>query len=170
MVSSFESLQYTILILGIAGAIFALIISDWLARNIINPIKVVQNKIGCMEKGKIPEGIDKIGNDEVGEISRGINSLITGFRSSSGFATQIGMGNLEADFLPLSDEDVLGHALLSMRDNLKNVINETNDVVREAGAKGDLNTRINIENKSGAWVDLVTQLTTCCHPLQHRYW
>ena len=158
MVSSFENLQLTILILSLASILFAFLISSWLTANIIKPLKTIRNKIGWMEKGKIPSSIDKISNDEMGEIGQGINSLIKGFKSSSNFATEIGNGNLEAKFDALSDEDVLGMALMSMRNNLKNVINETNEVVRLAGDEGKLDARINDDGKEGAWKALSTSI------------
>ncbi|MBU2884186.1 HAMP domain-containing protein, partial [Gilvimarinus agarilyticus] len=92
--------------------------------------------------------------DEIGSMSEGINSLIEGFTSSSEFASQIGRGNLNANFTALSSEDVLGNALLSMRNNLTRVIEETNDVVKLAGQEGQLDSRINVEDKDGAWQDL----------------
>ena len=151
LVASFENLQYTILILGVVAILFGLLISGWIVRNIIGPINIVHERINWMSLGKLPQEIAKITSDEMGEISTSLNSLIRSFKSSARFATEIGSGNLGADFQPLSKEDVLGHSLLSMRDNLANVINETNRVVNEAGVQGRLDSRIEITDKQGAW-------------------
>ncbi|UXP30794.1 methyl-accepting chemotaxis protein [Reichenbachiella agarivorans] len=154
MQSSFGDLRTTIIVLGIIAAVFAFLISNWLSRNITIPIKFLQDKIGQIQLGKIPEKISIQNKDEIGVMSMGINSLIDGFKSSSQFASQIGKGNLKAEFTALSHEDVLGNALLSMRDNLSLVINDTNEVVRLAGQEGKLGSRINVDDKEGAWNDL----------------
>ena len=160
MIASFDRLRATILILGLAAIVFAILISGWLSRSILNPLKVIQDKIALMGLGKLPEEIKRIATDEMGEISKHINLLIKGFGSSSTFANEIGKGNLEARFDALSDEDVLGHALLSMRENLKSVINETNEVVNKASKRGDLGARIDTENKEGVWNELSGSINT----------
>jgi methyl-accepting chemotaxis protein len=154
MQRSFSILTWTILILGFLGAAFALVISGWLSRNITRPVKILQEKIGKIQLGEIPQKIQTIQNDEIGAMSTGINSLIDSFDKLSEFATEIGAGNLDAEFTSLSDNDVLGHALLSMRDNLVTVIDETNEVVRAAGEEGELRSKIEIGDKQGAWKEL----------------
>ncbi len=160
MIASFDRLRATILVLGLAAIVFSILISGWLSRSILNPLKVIQEKIALMGLGKLPEEIKKIATDEMGEISKHINLLIKGFGSSSTFANEIGKGNLEARFDALSDEDVLGHALLSMRGNLKSVIDETNEVVNMASKRGDLGARIDMENKKGVWNELSSSINT----------
>ncbi len=57
-------------------------------------------------------------------MAQAVDKLVAGLRSTSTFAANIGNGNYEADHQPLSDKDVLGNALLEMRDNLKRVADE----------------------------------------------
>ena len=56
---------------------------------------------------------------------KGLNSKIEAedlvLNTNAEFADKIGRGELDTQFTPQSDEDVLGHALVNMRDNLKNV-------------------------------------------------
>lgn len=156
MQSSFSSLTITIILLGVVAAVFAFLISNWLSRNITIPINFLKDKVSQLQLGKIPEKIKIKNRDEIGQMSHGINSLIEGFQSSSEFASEIGRGNLNAEFKALSGEDVLGNALLAMRNNLIRVIEETNEVVKLAGQEGMLDARVNAENKEGAWKDLAT--------------
>lgn len=165
MENSFSDLSLAIFILGLVGAVFGLVISGWLSRNITKPVKALQEKIAQIRLGVIPESITVMNNDEIGEMSHGINSLIQGFRSSSEFASEVGKGNLEADFQALSENDVLGHALLSMRSNLKEVINETNEVVKAAGEEGRLDTRISTDAKAGAWLQLSDAINHLLHSI-----
>ncbi len=154
MVSSFGGLRNAIWISGIMGISFALLISIWLSRKITVPLVKVVDRISELSLGKIPKPIDEKAGDEIGRMSTGINTLIEGFTSTSSFAEQIKDGDLEAEYQALSDEDVLGLSLISMRDNLKKVINETNSAVQIVAEEGKLNTRLDMEDKVGAWGQL----------------
>ncbi len=92
--------------------------------------------------------------DEVGKIAISVNQLIQEIKRKSEFAKEIGDGNLSADIYVTGKNDVLGNSLLSMRDNLKSVIEETNEVIKDGGEEGNLSTRISLESKTGAWLDL----------------
>ena len=47
-----------------------------------------------------------------------MNSLVSGLTETTQFAHEIGQSNFDYEYQPLSDEDVLGHALLKMKDEL----------------------------------------------------
>lgn len=90
-------------------------------------IKPLGNIVQVTEKvaeGELKHREIRAGNDEIGQMSRAFTTLINGLKNTTEFANQIGQGNLEAEFAALSDKDVLGHALLSMRRNLKEIREE----------------------------------------------
>jgi serine phosphatase RsbU (regulator of sigma subunit) len=51
-------------------------------------------------------------------MSRALSGLIEGLRHTTDFSHAVAAGDFEADYQPLSEEDVLGHALLKMRSEL----------------------------------------------------
>ena len=53
-------------------------------------------------------------------MAESVNTVIDGLNTTAGFASEIGNGNLDAEFKILSDKDVLGNSLLDMRQSLKN--------------------------------------------------
>ena len=69
-------------------------------------------------RGVFPKSQLKPSNDEIGEMSEAMNSLVTGLKETTDFAHEIGQSNFDYEYQPLSDEDVLGHALLKMKDEL----------------------------------------------------
>ena len=50
-----------------------------------------------------------------------MDNLVAGLKGTSLFAENIGNGNYKTEFKPLSEHDVLGNALINMRDNLSKV-------------------------------------------------
>ena len=59
-----------------------------------------------------------MGNDEIGEMSEAMITLVDGLKKTAEFAHEVGQSNFSYSYEPLSDEDVLGHALLKMKDEL----------------------------------------------------
>ncbi len=91
---------------------------------------------------------------EIGEIIRIFAQLKENMRATERFALQITSGNLDVEHHKLSDEDSLGLALLSMREQMKQLIGEIQTVVQSAGEHGRLQERVAIDGKQGAWRDL----------------
>ena len=56
--------------------------------------------------------------DEIDDMTKALNISIDGLVDKAEFATSIGQGNLSVDINLLSNEDILGKALLNMRDSL----------------------------------------------------
>ena len=61
---------------------------------------------------------------EITQISDSVNSLKSGLNKAVQFAEEIGKGNLDAQFTPLSKNDELGLSLLTMRNSLKSANDE----------------------------------------------
>ena len=57
-------------------------------------------------------------NDEIGDILEITNELQNGLKKTAIFSKEIGEGNYDAEFNTLGENDVLGNALLKMRENL----------------------------------------------------
>ncbi|MFP4047425.1 MAG: GAF domain-containing protein [Bacteroidales bacterium] len=120
----FDRFKNSIIILSITLTVIAIIIALILTRTIIRPINRIKKVIIDMCKGILPTRKLKETNDEVGDMSAALNDLVDSFRKFTTFANEIGNGNYDISFTPLSDEDDLGNALLEMRDNLKKASEE----------------------------------------------
>jgi hypothetical protein len=108
-----------------AAFIAALLISIRLFRNIVVPINKIKSVIVQMGHGEIPEKMSSFKMADVNDMALAVNSLISGMHDHHEFANNIGKGNLEATFTLLNQNDVLGVALLNMRDNLKKIQEES---------------------------------------------
>lgn len=124
MDNSFKNLEDFIFTSGVILVIISIIIALFLAQMIIKPIKNIKNVLTLMGSGKMPEKQIKERNDEIGEMAAALNALIVGLKETTDFSLEIGKGNFESSYVPLSEEDNLGNALLEMRTNLKHANEE----------------------------------------------
>ena len=136
---SFQSLLYKIILFGIALITGGVLVAMFTTRTIVKPITSLKGMLLKLGRGVIPEKKMKPSNDEIGEMSVALNNLVDGFKSTTEFSRQVGSGNFDYDYQPLSNEDTLGHALLKMRDDLaenerileQKVVERTEEVVRQ---------------------------------------
>lgn len=90
----------------------------FIIRNVLFITKHLNSALKKTSQGYLPE-VKKIKrNDEVGELSSNLQGLINHLHKLSVFANEIGKNTFDSEFKPASDGDVLGNALLTMRDNL----------------------------------------------------
>jgi HAMP domain-containing protein len=124
ILNSFDNLSTGLIFsLGIV-VLIGLGMSFFAANKITQPIQHLKILIDALGRGEQPKLVEKISNDEIGDMSKSVNQLITGLNATSQFAEDIGRGNFDSPFTPLSARDVLGNSLMEMRDNLKKVAEE----------------------------------------------
>lgn len=98
--------------------LFTLLITLLIAQVLINPMLSLKSDLQSLSHGILPEKIEVKSDDELGEMAATTNQLTQGLRRTATFAEKIGSGELKVKFTPLSDNDLLGNALINMRDNL----------------------------------------------------
>lgn len=117
--SSSRLLSNIIIVKSISIIFIGIFLSIYLARAIISPVNELKLIINDLGKG-ITRKIEHItSRDEIGEMVRSVNNLSEKLRGTATFAHEVGRRNFNIPFQPLGDEDTLGKALISMRDNLK---------------------------------------------------
>lgn len=136
---AFNKMLWQLAFLGGALILLAILVGAFTTRSIIRPVTQLKNMLIKMGRGVIPENKMKPTNDEIGEMSIALNSMVDGFRRTTEFSNEVGSGNFNYNYQPLSSEDTLGHALLKMRDDLaenerileQKVVERTEEVVRQ---------------------------------------
>ena len=125
LTESTARLRYMTVLLGGIIIIIGLLSAYLMARSITNPINYIKDIVVKLGRGELVDDQGrKFNQDEIGEMANAMDNLISGLRSTTIFAENIGNGKYDVAFEPLSDEDVLGNALLEMRSNLKRVAEE----------------------------------------------
>ncbi len=119
METQLTRLKNFILYTSILLVFVSLVVAFLTVRSLVIPINSMKGTLLMMSKGILPNKPMIERADEIGEMSRALNSLVSGLKSISNFALEIGRGNYNTAFKPASKDDVLGNSLLQMRDDLK---------------------------------------------------
>jgi PAS domain S-box-containing protein len=125
VIDSIRSLRNYTIILGSGIIIIGLMSAIFLMRTITKPVNFLKNIVVKLGRGElVEEKQGNFSNDEIGEMSVAMDNLVSGLKGTSLFAENIGNGNYKTEFKPLSEHDVLGNALINMRDNLSKVADD----------------------------------------------
>lgn len=118
MLYGFNRLQ--VLVFGIALLIICSIVfaAGMIAQSVIHPVMQVRKIILRMGKGELPDTDIRVPKNAVGEMIVALSEMVDSFRRTSRFVEEVGKGNLQQEFTPLSERDVQGHALIRMQKRL----------------------------------------------------
>jgi PAS domain S-box-containing protein len=125
LTAAMDLLKTITLVLAGVIIIIGLLFAYLMAKSITVPINYIREIVVKLGKGELVEDKStRFNNDEIGEMAAATDNLVQGLRSTTLFAENIGKGVYDSEFKPLSEEDVLGNALINMRNNLKRVAEE----------------------------------------------
>ncbi|NJL13982.1 MAG: GAF domain-containing protein [Microscillaceae bacterium] len=125
LLQNFQSLVQFNLIMAVVLIFVGFIVTWWTRRQIVRPIKYINSVFIKLGSGEVPD--DKhypFNNDEIGEMAESADKLVHSLKEISIFAEKIGNGDYAARYQPLSEKDILGNALIEMRNNLAKVAEE----------------------------------------------
>lgn len=131
------------------GLIFLAIIIFILSVRIVTPIKKVSEIIQKLSLGQVDNALkmDIDSNDELGQMADSSNKVVDGLLHVTQFAENIGRGNSDYNFKPLSDKDVLGNAIIEMKNSLDRAKEEGDQRRVEEGQLNWASNGINLFNK-----------------------
>ncbi len=155
----------------IVGLIVLALVVFIFALNIVFPIFRTRNILNKLAIGDV-HNINKLpikSNDELGEMAQSINTVTEGLNKVTEFAENIGSGNFDYDFKQLSDNDVLGSAIIEMRNSLKTARKEEDLRLEEerqlewaSQGMNIFNTILRVDNRTLEYLtyDIIKTLTT----------
>ncbi len=118
MQTSFSNLKRLTRWLGIALVIFGVLVAFYTTQSIVRPVNKLKQILLTLSKGVFPQQSIEAKNDEIGEMTGALNRVISGLKRTNDFAINVGAGNFDTKYKPLSQEDSLGKTLMKMRDDL----------------------------------------------------
>lgn len=135
MQTAFTVLQTVVIGFGILIIVGGILTAFFTVRTIVKPISELKDVILQMGKGVAPAESVKDRDDEIGEMTKALNALIGSFKQTSTFAKEIGYRKYDSHYVPLSEQDELGHALIQMRNELKEYGEGMEQLVEERTAE-----------------------------------
>jgi len=140
MFTSFDYLMQFVKLLGVFLVIGGILIAFFTIRTIVKPVQKLKNVLQDMSYGVLPKDNLTDRGDEIGDMNMALNGLVSAMELTTDFAKEVGSGNFDSYYKPLSDQDNLGHALLKMRTDLaenehmleQKVIERTEQVVKQS--------------------------------------
>lgn len=119
MISGFDTLMSQTLIFALIVIVLGIGMGVLLSTVIVNPVNQLRGLINRLSQGELPDLKINTLKDEIGDMVISMEDYIKELRKTSAFASEVGKGNFEEEYSALSEKDVLGNALVEMRDNLK---------------------------------------------------
>ncbi len=109
-----------ILFILFLSTLFLLIIaSNYTLRTFLSSLEEITKMVQVLAKGKKVNKLDYSEQNELGDIVLSLNELADGLKKTSQFSKELGSGNFDTEYTPLSEEDELGNSLINMRKSLQ---------------------------------------------------
>ncbi|MEQ9465906.1 MAG: histidine kinase [Ekhidna sp.] len=115
-----KKLRSNLIYILILVIIFLFAASYFLSRMIVRPIVNMEKHLMDMSKGildDVPASENR--KDEIGRMFSALERLVSALQETVVFAGEIGSGNFNAQYKPLSEDDKMGTALIQMKEKLR---------------------------------------------------
>ena len=130
----------------IAGYIFVRKIAGSLSDIAKNAVRIAE--------GDINIDLHVTTHDEIADVASSFQKIVDALKNKTIAAEEISRGVLNADIPVSSEADVLGLAMVTMRDNLKGMQENLKETI-DAQKSGDIDERCNPERFQGAYAELL---------------
>jgi methyl-accepting chemotaxis protein len=149
----------TRLLVGVAVVLFGvlLVVAVFIIRSISRPLVEMAQKASNIATGDIEENVTYQANDEIGTLAHAFRDIIGYVRGSTSAIQSLSQGDMHTTVMERSEQDVLSHSILRMRDALGGLIAETQHLVH-AAQQGDLTTRGDAGKFEGVYHDLMQNM------------
>ena len=113
------------------------VLSFFIIRTLTRPLAEAARVSLRLAEGDLAADIDSHTEDEIGELSRGLQRMISYFREMSEVASAIARGDLRTEVAPRSQEDVLGHAFHKMVANLRRILTDVQESATQVASAAE---------------------------------
>jgi len=139
-----ESTRAILLASG-TGFLILLLVIGIVTRRVSRLMAPLTNMSGIAERialGDISQSIDHHSADEIGRLADSFRSMIAALKEKAEVARKISLGIVDVQIEQSSGSDVLGQAMIEMRDSLKSKAEAANQI-----AGGNLDARVEIASR-----------------------
>ena len=149
-----SSLATNVLLMGIGGILLITIIILILGSKVFKPLADVRIKLERAAKGEIDQEIKAKSNDEIGTLLKTIGNLINYLRGMANASSEISKGNMDIEIDVISEKDVLGSSMVTMKRAIENLVIEGINLA-DAAEQGRLKTRADVNRFEGGFREVI---------------
>lgn len=120
-----NKIKFTLLWITSLIILIMILLAVFIMRNILYITNNLNKVIEKASKGLLPDVPKTRRKDEIGELNKNLEGMISHLKNISAFANDIGKNKFNTDFKPASTGDVIGNALIQLRENLVNAQKES---------------------------------------------
>ncbi len=131
-----------------------IIISFVTANKISKPILNITHMAREMEHGNLNQNITFRSGDEIGQLAASFRGMSKSLKAKTVAAEQIALGNLSVEVNAVSETDILGKAMVTMKESLTTMQADL-QITIEAQKAGKLDVRCNPEKVQGSYAALL---------------
>ncbi|MBU0457060.1 MAG: Cache 3/Cache 2 fusion domain-containing protein [Bacteroidetes bacterium] len=147
--------RFNVIIGGfLVSALFLGIISIFLMKLIIKPIKNLTSIADKLSTGDINIEINSRTNDEIGQLEKSFGSIVNSIKGQSHIAEMISNGELNQEANEKSENDILSKSMNQVINTLRKLIQEVNSLTNSA-TEGRLSERGNCNDYRGSYREIV---------------
>ena len=141
----------TSIVLGMLGAIA---LGVGLTRSIAKPLKDISRAAAEIAKGNVEQKITHESADELGDLASSFRNMVAYVNAVASSARSLSRGDLSVSVQAHSSADVLSHAMNSVSQTLRDLIDESK-LLTTSAREGDLDKRGDAAAFEGAFAELI---------------
>ncbi len=140
--SALGGLVKTILVGGFFLLGIGMVLSFFVGGKLSKPLEKMTQVADRLSIGDINQTVDYHSHDETGKLADSFRKMIQALKTKVEAAEELGRGNLDVQVNAVSADDVLGQAMVIMKDNLRKSLDETNKALKDAQEKVEFLNKI----------------------------
>lgn len=108
------------ILLIIVGLLVLFYVTNFLSRMLTKPVVLTSEQLSLISEGRLgmAKELDIHSNDEIGQMVEALNQLTFSLKNLAHFADEVGHGNLDVNMEAKNEQDVIGKAMVEMKQNL----------------------------------------------------
>jgi methyl-accepting chemotaxis protein len=126
------------IVIGIVALLLAAGITFLIIRSITRPLAKVADAADRVAEGRVDVELDDHGRDEISKVAESFRAVIAHLKTMSEAVGQFANGHLNVQITPKSDGDVLGHAFVDLRDQMREALGEESSTRQLQSGMGEL--------------------------------
>ena len=124
------------------------------ANSITRPLRRISAIAKEMSLGKLNQKIEVFRRDEIGELETSFKEMIKAQKKKADLALEISRGNLDVKAEVLCADDVLGNAMHTMKESIRELVNDANRL-SQAAVAGQLKVRAEAGKHGGEYGKII---------------